>query len=234
MNAKLPTPRTTNLGAAGVAATLLAQLPGIGALGPAAVGELAQRASLCRVRRGESLWRRGGGLRSGLWIVRSGAIWLRAERDGAAVDVVGRGEAVGLCAELEAVVHEDGSLVHIEAADLDAWAVGHAGGVAAVLQLLAATAGRLVHRVRRLTRHGAKVRTAEQLRDLALRFGVRDSRGVIIDLRLTHRELAGLIGATRETVSVAVMELRAAGVVANEGRRWLVVDAPGLAALADA
>jgi CRP/FNR family transcriptional regulator len=68
--------------------------------------------------------------------------------------------------------------------------------------------------------------------DLADRFGVRDSRGVIVDVRLTHREMASLIGATRETVSVAIVELRNAGHIATEARRVIVVDERALREIA--
>ena len=49
---------------------------------------------------------------------------------------------------------------------------------------------------------------ASLLLELTEDFGVRDSRGVIINLKLTHKEMAALIGATRETVSFAILEDR--------------------------
>lgn len=67
-------------------------------------------------------------------------------------------------------------------------------------------------------------RLAASLIDLAGEFGVRDSRGTIIDLRLTHRELASLIGATRETVSFAIGDLRGIGVLESDGKRVVILD----------
>jgi CRP/FNR family transcriptional regulator len=80
--------------------------------------------------------------------------------------------------------------------------------------------------------HSARARLAGLLLDLADRFGVRDSEGVIVDLRLTHRELAALIGATRETVSVAIVELRDAGLVRTDARRAVLLNVDALREIA--
>jgi CRP/FNR family transcriptional regulator, cyclic AMP receptor protein len=76
-------------------------------------------------------------------------------------------------------------------------------------------------------------RVAGVLLDVAEEAGVRDSRGVILALRLTHRELAGLVGATRETVGVVLQELRRSRLVQVEERRLVLVDTQGLRALAE-
>jgi CRP-like cAMP-binding protein len=51
-------------------------------------------------------------------------------------------------------------------------------------------------------------------------------------LKLTHKELAGLIGATRETVSFAIVDLRRRGLVVTEGKRVVLLDAAALRQLA--
>ncbi|MCA9572815.1 MAG: Crp/Fnr family transcriptional regulator, partial [Myxococcales bacterium] len=82
--------------------------------------------------------------------------------------------------------------------------------------------------------HGsAPQRLAATLRRLARRFGVRDSRGTIINLRLTHRELASLIGSTRETVSVTVTQMRDAGLIQVDAKRFVLIDRRAINRLAD-
>jgi CRP/FNR family transcriptional regulator len=78
----------------------------------------------------------------------------------------------------------------------------------------------------------AHARLAALYLSLAERFGVRDSRGVILNLKLTHRETSTLIGATRETVSFAILAFRKEGLVRTEGRRVILTDLEGLQRLA--
>ena len=63
-------------------------------------------------------------------------------------------------------------------------------------------------------------------------FGVRDARGTI-NLKLTHREMAYLIGATRETVSFAILDLRKSKLLLTEGRRVILLDLAALKHLRD-
>jgi CRP/FNR family cyclic AMP-dependent transcriptional regulator len=90
---------------------------------------------------------------------------------------------------------------------------------------------RLENRVGALLFKTAHARLASLFLDLATDFGVRDSRGVIINLKLTHKEMASLIGATRETVSFAILDLRRDGLIETESKRVVVVDESKLRAL---
>lgn len=78
----------------------------------------------------------------------------------------------------------------------------------------------------------AHARLASLFLDLVEDFGVRDSRGVIINLKLTHREMASLIGATRETVSFAILDLRKDGLIQTESKRVIILDDEALANVA--
>src|SRR5690606_28387370 len=87
---------------------------------------------------------------------------------------------------------------------------------------------RLENRVGGLLFKTAHARLASLFLDLAEDFGVRDSRGVIVNLKLTHKEMASLIGATRETVSFAILDLRRDELILTESKRVVIVDEPGL------
>ena len=69
-------------------------------------------------------------------------------------------------------------------------------------------------------------RLERRLEDLARRFGVPVPGGVRITIPLTHEELGELVGASRESVSRAMSELRAAGRVRAGGRGRIVLTAP--------
>jgi len=104
---------------------------------------------------------------------------------------------------------------------------------AARLGLIVEDRRRRVERRLALLQREALARVAGVLLDLAEEGGVRDSRGVILALKLTHREIAELTGMSRETVSFALMDLRRSALVQVEERRLVLVDTNGLRALAE-
>lgn len=214
----------------------LGQLPAFADQASEALLDLGDLAETRSAERGEVLWR-AGDAGDTVVIVRSGVVMLRRDlaEHSVTLDVCGRGAFLGLAAgprDHEAVVHDAGTLLVVPRTSFDAWLVDHPRVCPAVVGLAADQARRLGARLALVSMHGAKARLAMLLLDLAERFGVRDSRGVIVDVRLTHREMAALIGATRETVSVAIVDLRNAGVVETEARRVVVVDEAALAGIA--
>jgi len=66
-------------------------------------------------------------------------------------------------------------------------------------------------------------RLENRLGDLAARFGRPAPGGVRIGLRLTHDDLASLVGASRESVSRAMSELARRGSIHIEGRGRIAV-----------
>jgi len=63
---------------------------------------------------------------------------------------------------------------------------------------------------------------------LARRFGKKDKRGTMIDLRLTHQDLADYVGASRETVSMFLSGFRKKGLVAMNVRKFIIPDVKAL------
>jgi CRP/FNR family cyclic AMP-dependent transcriptional regulator len=57
------------------------------------------------------------------------------------------------------------------------------------------------------------------LERLAAEHGVETDRGTVIDVRLTHADIASLIGSTRETVSLEMSNLVKAGAIAYDDKR---------------
>jgi len=73
---------------------------------------------------------------------------------------------------------------------------------------------------------------AELLLRLATEYGVDDSRGTLVALKITHQEMANLIGSTRETVSLTLAQFKRKGLIQTEGRKVIISDREGLRALA--
>jgi CRP/FNR family cyclic AMP-dependent transcriptional regulator len=60
------------------------------------------------------------------------------------------------------------------------------------------------------------------LADFSHRYGVRESEGVLIDIPLPHREIASIVGSTRESVTVRLNAMRREGTIEFVNRRILV------------
>ena len=66
-----------------------------------------------------------------------------------------------------------------------------------------------------------------------LLIGLGQEHGVAhVGLKITHQEMANLIGSTRETVSLTLSQFKRKGLIQTEGRRVILHDLEGLRALA--
>lgn len=63
---------------------------------------------------------------------------------------------------------------------------------------------------------------------LAKRHGIRDAHGTIIDLKITHQELAEMVGTSRETVTRVLAHLREQGIIEINQRRMTLIDPEAL------
>ena len=84
-------------------------------------------------------------------------------------------------------------------------------------------------RIESLLLRTVESRVAEFLLDAANRYGVPDSRGVLIGIKYTHQEIADYVGSTRETVTLTLGELKRRSLVLFDHRRIVVRDAEALA-----
>jgi CRP/FNR family transcriptional regulator len=62
------------------------------------------------------------------------------------------------------------------------------------------------------------------------RYGVHDSAGVLIDIPLPHREIASIVGSTRESVTVRLNAMRREGIIDFVNRKILIKRPESLAA----
>jgi CRP/FNR family transcriptional regulator len=72
-------------------------------------------------------------------------------------------------------------------------------------------------------------RLATLLINLGERFGESNGLGTLIDVRLTHQDLANMIASTREAVSKVMSELQRDGVIESRNRRIVIVNGEALA-----
>jgi CRP/FNR family cyclic AMP-dependent transcriptional regulator len=110
----------------------------------------------------------------------------------------------------------------------------HANGVAAYRFARALILRRkdLETRVEQLIFKDVGSKLAELLLTLGHDHGIADERGTVVGLKITHQEMANLIGSTRETVSLTLSQFKRRGLIQTEGRKVILADPEGLRALA--
>jgi CRP/FNR family cyclic AMP-dependent transcriptional regulator len=78
---------------------------------------------------------------------------------------------------------------------------------------------RVERRLKSLLYRSSRDRLVHLLLELAEKYGQQSSNGLLINLRISHQEMASAIGATRETVTITLGELQAEGLIQVHRRR---------------
>ena len=86
-------------------------------------------------------------------------------------------------------------------------------------------------RIEQLSYKSAARRVAHALIDLAGEHGVHDEKGTVIAFRLSQRDLASLVGLTRETVNMILQDLQRRGLVESDRRVVRLLDVDRLRAV---
>lgn len=87
------------------------------------------------------------------------------------------------------------------------------------------------NKIEQLVFKDVNAKLAELLLRLATEYGIEDSRGILVALKITHQEMANLIGSTRETVSLTLSQFKRRGLIQTDGRKVILADREGLRAL---
>ena len=100
-----------------------------------------------------------------------------------------------------------------------------------ILTMMARRVRQFRARIEQLSYKSAAARVARALIDLADEHGVQDDRGTVIAFRLSQRDLAGLVGLTRETVNQVLHDLQRRGLAEADRRTIRLLDIQKLRAV---
>ncbi len=125
---------------------------------------------------------------------------------------------------------EDCRIASIAAHDFQSILMRNEKVVLQIVQVLCSRLRQAWGQLQKLTYGTAEARVGAGLLQLARRHGVQDSRGIIINLRITHQELAEMVGTARETVTRALAALRKEGIIEVEQRRIVILKPAALTA----
>lgn len=218
----------------------LRKVPLLAPLGPDVLAALAGNVEMCEVRRREVIYLPGDPGES-LFIVNGGRVKIsKVTRDGKALTLAycGPSEIFGeTCMvsggprEEMAEAMENSMVTEMSRGDFEDLLRNHAALGLRMTQLLAARRLDLENKLETLVFRDVTSKLAELLLELAGEYGVEDSRGTLVALKITHQELANLIGSTRETVSLTLSQFKKRKLICTEGRRVIISDAESLRAL---
>ena len=103
-----------------------------------------------------------------------------------------------------------------------------------VTKLIGIRRRRIENQLENLVFRSASSRLALLLLSLGERHGVHDSRGIILNIKLSQQELANLIGTARETTSALLNEFKRLGFINIQRRRIKLLKSWRLKKIADA
>ena len=97
-----------------------------------------------------------------------------------------------------------------------------------LLELVNSYWSAVTHRYAMFLSMSLRERLEVVLSDLGARFGVSEARGILLTPELAQEELAEMIGSSRPMVSKLLTEMTERGVIARQGRRYILLRGAGL------
>lgn len=101
--------------------------------------------------------------------------------------------------------------------------------VLGVTKLIGARRQRVEKRLRNLLFRSNRERVIHLLLELCEKYGQSNEDGISLNIRLSHQEMACIIGSTRETVTVVLGQLQKEGLLKIARRRVVITDLTRLA-----
>lgn len=101
--------------------------------------------------------------------------------------------------------------------------------VMGITKLIGVRRQRVEKRLRNLLFRSNRERVIHLLIELCEKYGRRSEAGVSLDIRLSHQEMASIIGSTRETVTVVLGQLQKENLIQIARRRVVILDLHRLA-----
>lgn len=126
---------------------------------------------------------------------------------------------------------DDALICVIPRKDFDQYLAMHPSVTIKLTKLIGLRLKKIQSRVEDLVFRDVPSRLAHLLSDLGKTEGVADKQGVRLKVKLTHQEMANLIGCSRETVSTTMGQFRDDGLIQMDGRTITILSEKGLSRL---
>ena len=126
---------------------------------------------------------------------------------------------------------DDALICVIPRKDFDQYLAMHPTVMFKLTKLIGLRLKKIQSRVEDLVFRDVPARLAHLLSELSKTEGVADKQGIRLKVKLTHQEMANLIGCSRETVSTTMGQFRDDGLIQMDGRTITIVNEKGLSKL---
>lgn len=199
---------------------------------------LERRSRMRKLKRGEPIYLPSQSA-DGVILVASGRVKIchsTPEGKQAIIDFVDAGEVFGELALLDsqqrdeyAETAEKTTLIMIPKRELQSLVRKYPRIVISVTKLIGLRRQKIERRLRNLLFRSNRERVIHLLIELAEKYGETTPDGVILKIRLSHQEMASVIGSTRETVTVILGQLQTENLVTIARRRIVINDLAKLA-----
>ncbi|HEU4597318.1 MAG TPA: Crp/Fnr family transcriptional regulator [Pyrinomonadaceae bacterium] len=201
-------------------------------LDAATVTLLAESASAADYRRRRFIYRKGD-TADALFVIVRGRVKICSVEEAsgreAVIDIVGAGALFGESAlygggtrERCAVAYEQARLLRIPVGVYQEGMFTSRGLNDYTFRMVGQRLARAERRVADFALDAIPARLDKLLVELSERYGVREAEGVLIDIPLPHREIASIVGSTRESVTVRLNAMRRAGIIDFVDRKILI------------
>ena len=125
---------------------------------------------------------------------------------------------------------EDCRIATIHHSDFQRMLMSNEKVVRQIIQVLCSRLRQVWVQIQDLSYNTADNRIRAGILQLSRKHGVQDARGIIIDLKITHQELAELVGTSRETVTRTLARLQKKGILELDNRRIILLKPKALIA----
>lgn len=139
-------------------------------------------------------------------------------------DIFGERSLVGASAEVHCEAFEDTLICVLRRRDFEDLMRSKPELALRVMKVLAGRLRQAEEAIENLAFRDVPGRLAANLVRLAEAYGEPHGEGRRLALRLTHQDLAGMIGATRETVTTVLNRFRDEGLITMDGRQIVIAD----------
>ena len=117
--------------------------------------------------------------------------------------------------------------------DFDQYLAMHPSVTVKLTKLIGLRLRKIQSRVEDLVFRDVPARLAHLLVELSKSDGVKETNGIRLKAKLTHQEMANLIGCSRETVSTVMGQFRDASLLQMDGRTITILNEKELSKLLD-
>ncbi len=203
------------------------------------VAWLESKSRMRKVKRGEAVYLPDDAC-DDILLVAAGRVKICHATPGGKQSIIGfvdSGEIFGELALLDSDANRDGIaeaaeksiVVAIPKNELLAIVQKYPSIVLGVTKLIGLRRQRVERRLRNLLFRSNRERVIHLLLELSEKYGRRTASEIELQIRLSHQEMASIIGSTRETVTVVLGQLQAEGLLSISRRRIFLISLEKLA-----